>query len=252
VTKLPRISGGTFQKIVRQFLTAVIKSAMQFDRIARYYHWMELLLASGLMQRCRTAHIPQTRNCRHALLAGEGHGRFLEALLRANPQIRVTCVEWSANMIKHARRRLARRRLDLSRVTFRHANLLECELTGARFDLIATHFFLDCLRPAQVRRAVGLLAKSSAPNAIWLLSDFRVPETGWRRWRAVGILAALYLFFRLTAKLPAKWLTPPDNFLRAHGFQLQRRNLASFGLAHSDLWRRAAEPPPDVHAQPTR
>ena len=181
----------------------------------------------------------QVRNCQHALLAGEGHGRFLEALLRANPQVHATCVEGSAGMIKQARRRLVRRGMDLSRVTFHHADLLECELPEMRYDLVVTNFFLDCFKSAQIGHAVRLMAQSSTPNAIWLLADFRVPENGWRRWRAIGILASLYLFFRISVNLSASWLTPPENFLEAHGFELHERKVASFGLAHSDLWRRS-------------
>ena len=211
---------------------------MQFDRIAPYFDWMERLCACGLMQRCRTAHIQQTKNCRHALLAGEGHGRFLEALLVANPNIHVTSVEWSQKMIDYSRRRLARRGLDLSRVTFQHADLLDCELSKAQFDLIVTHFFLDCLNPAQIKRVVRLMAEHSASDAIWLLADFRIPEeAGWRRWRAMGIVASLYLFFRLTLNLPARGLTPPDNFLKLHGFRLHDRKLMSCGLMHSDFWQ---------------
>ena len=214
---------------------------MQFDRIAPYFDWMERLCASGLMQRCRIAHIQQTKNCRHALLAGEGYGRFLEALLLANPEIQVTSVEWSRKMIDYSRRRLIRRGMDLSRVTFQHANLLDCELPETQFDLIVTNFFLDCLKPAQIKRIVRLMAGSSTPDAIWLLADFRIPEaTGWRRWRAKGIVAALYLFFRLTLNLPARGLTPPDSFLRAYGFKLHDRKLMSCGLMHSDFWQRPA------------
>ncbi len=89
---------------------------MLFDRIAPYYNWMESLLAGGLMQRCRTAFIPQTLECRRALLAGEGTGRFLETLSPRQPHIHITCVETSAKIIEQARRRLSRRSLDLSRV----------------------------------------------------------------------------------------------------------------------------------------
>jgi ubiquinone/menaquinone biosynthesis C-methylase UbiE len=211
---------------------------MQFDRLARHYHWMELLFANGLMQKCRTAYIEQTQNCRQALLAGEGHGRFLEVLLQTNPHIQVTCVEWSGKMIQQARQRLIRCGLDLSRVTFQNANLMGCQWPDTRFDLIVTNFFLDCLTPVQLRRAVRLMADNSTPHAIWLLADFRIPETGWRRWRAIGILASLYLFFRISVNLSAKWLTPPDSFLQACGFELHSRKLASCGFAHSDLWRR--------------
>jgi len=211
---------------------------MQFDRIAPHYPWMEWLFASGLMQRCRTAHIGRTHHCRNALLAGEGHGRFLEVLLQTNPQIRVTCVESSAKMIEQMRQMLNRRGLDPARVTFQHENLMQCQWPDGRFDLIVTNFFLDCLKPAQIRRAVRLMAEHSTPDAIWLLADFRIPETGWRRWRAIGILASLYLFFRYSANVSARWLTPPDNFLKAVGFELRKRRLTSFGFAYSDWWQR--------------
>jgi len=214
---------------------------MQFDRIAPYFDWMERLCASGLMQRCRTAQIHRTKNCRHALLAGEGHGRFLEALLLANPEIHVTSVEWSRKMIDYSRHRLTRRGLDLSRVTFQHANLLDCKLPETQFDLIVTHFFLDCLKPAQIKRVVRSMADRSAPDAIWLLADFCIPEcAGWRRWRAIGIVTSLYLFFRLTLNLPARGLTPPDRFLRACDFELHDRKLMSCGLMHSDFWQRTS------------
>ena len=215
---------------------------LQFDRLARYYNWMELLFAGGIMQRCRTQHLHQTQDCRHALLAGEGPGCFLEALLRANPRIQVTCIEWSAKMIEYTRRRLSRLGLDLSRVTFHQADLMKCEWDEPRFDLIATHFFLDCLKPAEIRRVVRLLAGSSTPDAIWLLADFRIPPTGWRRWRAMGILSLLYSFFRFSANISAKWLTPPDKFLKAYGYELHERRLINCGFAHSDLWRRKLTP----------
>jgi hypothetical protein len=65
-----------------------------------------------------------------------------------------------------------------------------------------------------------------------------VPERGWRCWRAKIILAMLYGFFKLTTALSASRLTPPDNFLADAGFKLVYRRFASFGLAHSDFWRR--------------
>lgn len=190
------------------------------------------------MQRSRTAHLERTGMSRRALLVGEGHGRFLEALLRFHPTIQVTFLDSSAKMIAHTRSRLQRRGVDLSRVTFVHADLLCSELPSQAFDLVVTHFFLDCFQPAQLRRAVRTLSRSATPGAIWLLADFQVPAAGWRRWRARGILLALYTFFRWTAGLSARWLTPPDSFLAAGGFQLQERRVSYCGLAHTDLWQR--------------
>jgi hypothetical protein len=70
------------------------------------------------------------------------------------------------------------------------------------------------------------------------MADFRLPERGWRRWRAKLILALLYAFFKLTTSLSASWLTPPDNFLTKAGFKLADRRQLNFGFAHADLWSR--------------
>ena len=104
------------------------------------------------------------------------------------------------------------------------------------FDLIVTHFFLDCFRPEELAALVAKIAESAAEDAQWLLTDFREPESGWRRWRGRAALALMYGFFRVATGLSASRLTPPDPFFETAGFRLASRRLANFGLAHSDLW----------------
>lgn len=209
---------------------------MNFERLAPHYAWMESVLAGGLMQRCRTEHLARTKHCRCALLVGEGTGRFLVALLRFNPRIKITCVEHSEKMMQQARQRLTRARLDRSQVQFIHMDVLNWVPLAMKFDLVVTHFFLDCFRADQLEKLVPLLAGSTTTEALWLLADFRVPENGWRRVRARLILALLYTFFKFSSSLPASRLTPPDDFMRAVRFTLFERRYASFGLVHSDVW----------------
>jgi ubiquinone/menaquinone biosynthesis C-methylase UbiE len=211
---------------------------MSFDRLAAHYHWMEKLFAGGLMQRCRTTFLAHAKDRRHALLIGEGTGKFLVELLRVNPRIQITCVEQCAGMIQQARQRLAWEQLDVSRVSFQQMDALHWTSPPGKFDLVVTNFFLDCFRFEQLQKLIPQLAESATDDAIWLLADFRVPEAGWRRWRAGAILASLYLFFKLMTSLSASWLTPPDKFLANAGFKLSDRRLFNFGFAHADLWMR--------------
>ena len=213
---------------------------MSFDRLAAHYHWMEKVFAGGLMQSCRITFLSRSKNCRRALLVGEGTGEFLVELLRLNPQIQVTCVEQSECMIQQVRQRLVRAWLDESRVQFQQMDALHWTPPREKFDLVVTNFFLDCFRAEQLQKLIPLLAGSATAEAIWLLADFRVPERGWRRWRANLILALLYVFFKLTTALPASWLTPPDNLLSANGFKLVDRRQVNFGFAHADLWSRVS------------
>ncbi len=211
---------------------------MNFDWIAPHYPWMERIFAGNLMQGCRTRFLSRVKNCRRALVVGEGPGKFLAELLRDNPGTSIVCVEQSPGMIEQARRRLTRDRLDLARVEFRQMDALDWNPPTENFDLIVTHFFLDCFPAPQLRRLIDLLAASATPDAIWLVADFRVPEHGWRRWRAHLLLTALYAFFKISTALPARRLTPPDPFLAAAGFHLAERHLANFGFAHADFWQR--------------
>lgn len=211
---------------------------MSFDTLAPYYRSMEFVMAGGVLQRCRTSYLTETINSRRALLLGEGPGRFLVELLRANPRVQVTCVERSPRMIEEARRRLGESELD--RVKFVPADALTWQPPHNTFDLVVTNFFLDCFRPEEIESLVTKIGVSATKDARWLLADFCEPETGWRKWRAKAVLALMYAFFRLATGLSASRLTPPDGFLRTGGFQLSARRLANFGLAHADLWQRSA------------
>lgn len=211
---------------------------MNFDRLAPHYPWLEKVFAGDLMQRCRTNFLERARHCRRALLVGEGTGKFLVALLQQNPSVEITCVEHSGKMLAQIQRRLKRISPAQRTVNFVQTDALNWQPPTAQFDLIVTNFFLDCFPAGALRRLVTSLAQGATADAVWLLADFRLPEHGWRRWRAQGLLAGLYLFFRWFTALPAKQLTAPEPFLTEAGFFLTERKLANFGFAYSDCWQR--------------
>ena len=207
---------------------------MSFDRIAPHYHRIERFFAGQALQRCRTALLDRIPPPSRVLILGEGDGRFLEAFLHRHPQAAVTCIDASATMLDLARARTA----PAARVAFVHADILTWKAPTAAFDLIVTHFVLDCFRPADLASVVARLAAAATPDACWLLADFRVPAAGPRRWLARGLLRFLYAFFRRAAAVPADRLTPPDPFLESAGFVLREQKPQRFGLLHSDLWLR--------------
>jgi ubiquinone/menaquinone biosynthesis C-methylase UbiE len=209
---------------------------MSFDWLAPHYRWMEALLAGGKLQHCRTAFLHEVKDARHALILGEGNGRFLAALLRANPFVRVVCLDGSAPMLKRAATRLRRAGLNLHQVEFIHANAMHWS-PQIRYDLIVTHFFLDCFPPEQLRDLVERMSQAATADSRWLIADFCEPAKGPARWRAQAMLAIMYWFFRRTTRLPAQRLTPPDPYLERRGFRLQRRCHSEWGLLHTDLWR---------------
>ncbi len=211
---------------------------MSFDRLAPHYRWMEQVFAGQQLQRCRTAFLNQIPSCRQVLVAGEGNGRFLAACRRRLPEARITCVDGSRKMLALAQERLRRQELPIAHVEFIQADIRQWPAPTATFDLVVTHFFLDCFPAQQVAEIVVRLARATQPGAHWLVADFCVPEQGWKRLRARAVVGGLYGFFRLTTGLAARQLTPPDPWLDQAGFQLRQRNPYDWGLLQSDWWTR--------------
>lgn len=211
---------------------------MSFDTLAPFYPRMEQAFAGDKMQHCRLAFLDQIPEPKNILLPGEGPGRFLVPCCARFPRANIVCVDSSAAMIGQARQSLARAGFQEDGVSFVQADALSWDTPSAQFDLIGTHFFLDCFRADQLPPLISRLAASARPAAHWLVADFQLAHTGWPRVRSRVILAMLYAFFRVAARLPATSLTPPDLFIEHGGFRLQRRIEQDHGLLRSDWWSR--------------
>lgn len=211
---------------------------MSFERLAPHYTWMEKVLAGPRLQRCRTTWLESLAGCQDILIVGVGHGHFLKRCAQRFPDARITSVDASAGMLRHARQRAERARLPLDRLAFVHAMLPDWTPAAESFDAIATHFFLDCFPPDELEIVVSTLARSARPKARWLVSDFAIPPGGLARTRARAVHALMYGFFRRITRIPARRLTEPDPMLRAQGFELKGRRTSEWGLLRADLWAR--------------
>ena len=224
-------------------MTEAIKpfATAEFDHLARHYDWMEGLLAGGKLERCRNAFWNDIPSLGHALLVGEGHGKFLAALLKRDPSVQVTYVDASAKMLEVARERLLRAALPVARVEFIQAELPAWDPPNERYDLIATHFFLDCFPRDQLGHVIRSLHKAARLGGYLLMSDFQIPPAGLRRIRAQIIHWLMYRFFRVVTKLPASAFVSPQPFLRQAGFIRVRRAEFDRGLLCAELWKRPGE-----------
>lgn len=218
-------------------------NAQSFDRLAPIYRWMEVVLAGGKLHRCRTAYLKHIPAPQTILMLGEGHGRSLIECRRQFPAAHITCVDSSQGMIAQARHHLQRHGLDAAAVQFIHTDVLTWTPPSGAYDLIVTHFFLDCFRPDQLDVLMPKLASASAPHAHWLIADFQLAKSGWRRLRSRLILWGMYRFFRVATRLPARELTPPDPFMLKAGFSPLLRVETEWSLLKSEWWRRSASPP---------
>jgi SAM-dependent methyltransferase len=220
-----------------------------FDLLAAPYQLLERLTFGPLLHRCRTAHLDRVRDRRRALILGDGDGRFLADLLRANPDVRADSVDISPGMLAAARRRVRLIAGATERVRFVCADVRSDSLPDSDYDLVVTNFVLDCFRPAELAAVVSRLASACAPGALWLDGDFRLPAAGWERLAARAALAGMYAAFRLVTRMPNGRLTDPAPLQRAAGFRLEAeaawlRDFLSARLWTADKLNAAAEARP--------
>jgi SAM-dependent methyltransferase len=201
-----------------------------FDAIARPYRWMEYLTFGGSLQRCRTHFLPQLTESRRALVFGDGDGRFLAALLAANPALHADAVDSSPAML----RLLEQRAHAPTRLRTHLAGALD--FTPDRTcDLVATHFFLDCLTTGEIAVLCECITPHLAPNARWVISDFRIPS-GPMRWPARILVRLLYLAFRIFTGLPVTHLPDHSAALDAAGFVRVAQHHSLAGVLTAELW----------------
>jgi ubiquinone/menaquinone biosynthesis C-methylase UbiE len=215
---------------------------------------MEAVLAGPRLQRCRVTWIDALTGCDNILIVGVGHGHFLKKCVQRFPDVRITCVDASAGMLRCARRRAQRAGARMGQLTFVHAAVPAWTPPTGEFDAIVTHFFLDCFAPDELAVIVAALARAARPAARWLVSDFAMPPSGWARTRALAVHALMYGFFRHVTRIRARRLTQPDRLLETNGFTLARQKQSEWGLLRSDLWLRnslpwrSGAPPSSIHA----
>ena len=212
---------------------------MSFDTVAPWYRTLEWIVFGNDLQRCRAACLGEIGAPRRALVIGEGNGRFLCELLRVHPGVEVDCVDASGRMLQLARKRIEHELPDRAGdVRFLQHDINSWDAPEDRYDLVVTHFVLDCFPEEPLTAVVRKLARAATAGANWLLADFCVPRNGGARVRARVLLAAMYSFFRITTGIQASELIDPTPFLRAEGFELARRHLFQQGMLKSEIWRR--------------
>ena len=212
---------------------------MSFDALAPWYRTLEWIAFGEALQRCRVACLGEIAPPRRALIVGEGNGRFLCELLRVHPGVEVDCLDASQRMLQLARKRAEREWPDrLQRVRFLQGDLTSWSPLERHYDLLITHFFLDCFAEVQLAAIVRTLAQATTERACWLLADFCVPAKGVACLRARAWLAVMYQFFRATAGIDARQLIDPTPFLQGEGFALARQHFFRNGMLKSEMWTR--------------
>ena len=219
-----------------------------FDGVARIYRAMEYLSFGTMLERCRLSHLGEVADARHALVLGDGDGRFAAKLLAANAQLRADAVDASPAMLRLLAARAARAAAG-DRITTVCADARTLKPGADDYDLVVTHFFLDCLSAAEAGAMIAGIRPHLADHARWLVSEFQVCGDGpMRKWLSRHIISALYAAFGLLTGLAVREIPPWGELLASAGFVRTGSRTSLGGLLVSELWElrrttaRTAEP----------
>ena len=210
---------------------------MDFDFIAPWYRFFEHLAFGRRLQKHRLFFLSAAQSARHALVLGDGDGRFLEQLALRHPLLSVDALDLSPVMTNLARQRLS----GVPSVHFITGDARTEPLPKSSYDFIATHFFLDCFTNGELNDLIGRLARHAAADARWVVSEFQRPDALLPGWHAALWLKAMYFFFRLTAGLATRTLPNYRPLLTAYGFVLAAEHSSRTQLICSELWHRGAK-----------
>jgi ubiquinone/menaquinone biosynthesis C-methylase UbiE len=209
-------------------------SHANFDRVARPYRWLEYMSFGPWLALCRSAQLIHLTTARHALLLGEGDGRFLARLLAANPTLTADVVDSSHAMLTLLDHRLRKSKVH-QRACLHHADALQWNPTRS-YDLIVSHFFLDCFFPQQLEQLFESVLPHALPGAHWVISEFAIPRNPFAAWFARGIIRWLYRAFGWTTGLRVRALPDYAASLHRRGLTLSQDQSYLAGLLRAQLW----------------
>jgi SAM-dependent methyltransferase len=211
-----------------------VSAQVNFDIVARPYRWMEHMTFGPWLQRCRLAQLGHLTGADRALLLGDGDGRFLAQLLAAYPALKVDAVDSSAAMLRLLARRVGDDGCEANSC-LHHANALEWVPCGS-YDLIVSHFFLDCFFARDLDRLFDRVLPHARAGAQWVVSEFAIPRKLFAGTVARGIVGLLYRAFGLLTGLPVRALPDYAASFERRGLVLTRERRYLAGLLCSQIW----------------
>ena len=144
--------------------------APNFDRLAKHYRWLELFTFGPFLRVAAPTFLPEfvsarralcSRRRRWALYRGVASCQSLPALMPWTQVPRCSIVAARRGKCGPSLCSLrSRRATGISKICY---------------DLVATHFFLDCLTMEECHALAAKLGGAVSPSAAWIVSEFAVP-----------------------------------------------------------------------------
>lgn len=141
---------------------------------------------------------------KEVLILGGGTGWIAKEILSRFPQLSITYIEASAQMIVQAKQKISN---YSNRISFIHGTEKSIP-TYVQFDTVIANFYFDLFTDVDLSRALNFIRKSMTKDSLWLISDFKDDGKWWQK----ILLKSMFAFFRITCGIRltklVDWRTP--------------------------------------------
>ncbi len=145
-------------------------TTLNYNRVALVYEALGYIYSGQQIYRAKASQIAEIEPQDRVLYAGVGPGE--DAVLAAGKGARVTCIDLSTAMLRHAESRMTREGLTAE---FLQTDLLDHDRREF-YDVVIVNFFLNVFSEQDMRRMLCHLATLAKPGGKVLIADFMPPE----------------------------------------------------------------------------
>lgn len=192
-----------------------------FDRVAPFYDVLAHVVFAGNIKRSQLTFLDVIESGNSILIIGGGTGWIVKEIFKREPDVMITYVEGSAQMIEMTKKRLTSP--ELNRVHFIHTiELPRIE----KVDVVITNFLLDVFSNETLPDYIIRLKQNMKPQTLWLVTDFVNEGRLWQRF----LLRTMNYFFLLTGSMGLNALPDWNHHVYRAGFTVvkERKYFSDF------------------------
>ncbi len=206
-----------------------------FDNLAASYCFLEHLMFGGKLESARIMGLKAINPAKpqRALILGEGDGRFSFEALKAFPLLSIDSIEKSPRMREQTQKRLDRFAEDDSkRHRFIANDARACTFPISEYDIVFTHFFLDCFHSSDANALLSKIARTLKSQGRLVYTDFSISRHSPAKFFQTILVSFLYLSFRLSTDIESKQL---PSLAWPESLKLTSRSASLSGLITSEI-----------------
>lgn len=199
-----------------------------FDRVAPYYDVLAHVAFVGNIKRSQLAFLEVIEPGASILIIGGGTGWIVKEIFKREPNVMITYVEGSTQMIEITKRHLTL--TELNRVHFIHT--IEVPMIE-NVDVMITNFLLDLFSEKTLPDYIIRLKQNIKPQTLWLVSDFVNEGKRWQHF----LLWAMNFFFLLMGSMTLNKLPDWSHHLERAGFTVMKEKRYFSGFIKTTVYR---------------